>query len=330
MHNKKVLVTGATGLLGSNVAYWLLENGFNVCCLIRKNSNAIALQNIPCEFIIGDITNVYDIDKALNDCSFVIHCAAYTQQSGNFNMFIKTNLYATAILIEACKKHAIKKFIYVSTANCFSNGTLSNPGNEQGEFMPWLKRSNYAYSKYMAQQLVLHECKENQFPALVVVPSFILGARDARVSSGKLLLNGLKKYLIFYPAGGKSFVDVDHAAQAIVNALSIGKNGESYLLAGENLSYQDFFKKVKNLTHSKAILIRIPRWILGSLSLLGDIIQFLMPFRLAFNSTNIRLLTLENYFSNKKATQQLKMKRTNTDEAIQKALTWYKQNGYLA
>jgi dihydroflavonol-4-reductase len=328
--NGKVLVTGANGLLGSNVASQLTKQGYNVVAVVRKGSNQLALKGIPCEIIECNLTNVADVEKAIFGCDYVVHCAANTQQKPNkLEAFKKINIDATSILIRLSKQHKIKRFVFVSTANCFTNGTIQNPGDESKGFMPWLKNSGYAYSKYLAQQMVLNEVKENNFPAIVVAPTFIIGPRDAKISSGKLLMHGINKRVVFYPPGGKSIVDVDYAAEAIVNSTKMGKIGESYLLSGENLTYKQIFKKISKHSDKKTLLLQIPKWFLISIAHIFSSIEIIFRVPLALNKTNQRLLRLDNYFSNKKAVEQLGLNETNAEHAIDKSIQWFKQNKYL-
>ncbi|MEE4286080.1 MAG: SDR family NAD(P)-dependent oxidoreductase, partial [Mariniphaga sp.] len=202
-HKEKVLVTGANGLLGSNVADRLSKQGYDVVAVVRKNSNVLALNGIKCKIVECDITKRLEVEKAIAGSDYVVHCAANTKQSpSNLDAYKKINIDSTSVLIQLSKLNNIKRFIYVSTANCFTNGTVQNPGDESKGFMPWLKKSGYAYSKYLAQQMVLEEVEKNNFPAIVVAPTFIIGPRDAKVSSGKLIMHALKRKVVFYPPGG--------------------------------------------------------------------------------------------------------------------------------
>lgn len=331
MHVKeKVLVTGANGLLGSNVVNQLTIQGYRVVAIVRKKSNQLALNGIDCEIMECNLTDASDLKKAMKGCDYVVHCAANTQQKPNkIEAFRKINIETTNRLVQLSKHHKIKRFIFVSTANCFTNGTLQTPGDETGEFMPWLKNSGYAYSKYMAQQLVLDEVKRNQFPAIVVAPTFIIGPRDAKISSGKLLMHGINKRVVFHPPGGKSIIDVEYAATAIVNSLRMGQIGESYLLSGENLTYRQIFKKISMQSHRQTLHLQIPRWSLIAIAQMFSFIELVFGVSLTLNHTNQRLLCLDNYFSNKKAADNLQLKATNADHAIKKAIRWYKENNYL-
>lgn len=319
-----MLVTGANGLLGSNTIEALLKDGYEVVAFVRKNANLVALSGLNCTIFKGDISNSKDLQQALKGCEFVIHSAARTEQfPSNLAAYQTINIDSTQLLVECCKLHSIKRLIYVSTANCFTNGTLLKPGNENSQFMPWLEKSGYAYSKYLAQEFILNEVKTNQFPAIVVAPTFLLGARDSKPSSGQLVLHGLKKRIVFYPPGGKSFIDASLAAQAIVNALAKGKNGECYLLAGENVSYKDFFKHVRKVSRKKQILIGIPRWLISVTGYLFSAFENILRISLPFNRTTQKLLCLPNYFSHRKATKELDLHHTKIDDTLRNTIDWF-------
>jgi dihydroflavonol-4-reductase len=327
---EKVLVTGANGLLGSNIVRQLDASGYRAIAMVRKSSNRLALKDANYILFEGDIANEKDVNNAIRGCDYVIHCAAKTSQSpSNLENYKETNIKATQTIINACIKFNVKRFIFVSTANCFTNGTMENPGDETGSFMPWLKDSGYAYSKFLAQTEVLSAFKTNKLPAIVVNPTFMIGPYDAQTSSGKLLLYAYNNMILFYPPGGKSFVDVEYAAKAISHALIKAKVGETYLLAGKNMTYKDFFQLIAKQSKKKKILIPIPSFLLSSIGKISDIIEHLLSISLPLNTVNAKLLSLDNYFSNKKAMKDLKLEATNIDKAVSKAVSWFKQNGFI-
>jgi len=325
----KILITGGNGLLGSNIVHQLNKANYEVVLLLRKNSNRMALKGLKFKVIEGDLSKKEDIELAIRGCDFVIHSAANTAQNGKLQDFEKINIQATENLVNLSKQYNVKRFVFISTANCFTNGSIDKPGNEESGFMPWLEKSFYAQTKYKAQEIVLKEAKINQFPVVVLAPTFLIGERDAKISSGKLIMHALKKKWVFYPPGGKSFIDAEYAANAIVNALNNGKIGESYLLAGENISYKKFFQIIKNKYKNDIIPIKIPEVILKIIGRVGSLIENVFNISLPVNNTNMRLLSLNNYFSGEKAQQELELKPTNIENALNKAINWFKINKYV-
>ncbi len=329
---KTVLVTGANGLLGGNIIHQL--NGsdkYRARAMVRKGADMRSLHNADFDLFEGNITNPRDLSQALEGCDFVIHCAASTRQyPSDLAYYREVNIDSTVYLLKLCLEKGIKRFVFVSTPNCFTNGSRLKPGTEESDFMPWLKKSGYAYSKYLAQQQVLKYVHDYNFPAVVVAPGFLIGPLDAKPSSGQLVLYSYKNKVIFCPPGGKSFVDAEYAAEATIKALSEGAPGSIWLLTGKNITYREFFKIVRKLSGKRKWIIPLPVLLLQALARLSDAVQVLFKRPMPFNSTNQKLLCLDNYFSNEKAMRELGLKPTCIESATRKAIVWFKNNGYIA
>ncbi len=326
----RVLVTGANGLLGSHIVRELLQRNYEVRAMVREGSNLRALKGLNCELFFGHITDETDVNKAVQDCRFVIHAAARTSQSpSNLEAYYDVNIKSTKYFLEACLKNNIQRFVFVSTANCFGAGTKFSPGIEQNPFPEWLKKSGYAYSKWLAQQYVLENSKKSNLEAVVVNPTFLIGENDVKPSSGAIFFHIVNKLMVLTPPGGKNFVDAATAAQGIIKAMTKGRTGECYLLTGENLSYEDFFKKVINITNQKTVIIKIPSWLLKSLGYFGDLLEKLFKIPVQLTSTNVRMLSIDNFYSAEKAVQDINFKMIPIQQSIEKAILWFQENKYF-
>lgn len=320
---KMVLVTGANGLLGANLIREINAQGFRARALLRKNCDKRSLAGSEFETFEGDISDTTDLANAVDGCDFVIHAAARTvQYPDDLEAYQSINVDVTKRLCEICLVKQVKRLVFVSTANCFTNGSISKPGTEDGKFMSWLTKSGYAYSKYLAQKIVLQQVKDNGLDAIVVVPTFMIGAFDAKLSSGQLAMQGLKKKIVFHPSGGKSFVDVKAVAKATVNGLSMGEKGGTYLLSGQNMTYKSFFRVLSEVSGRKLFLVQLPSWFILLAGRLVGILKHIFPLRTPFNATNAKLLSLGNYFSNKKAKEKLIMPDTSIREALKESILW--------
>ena len=318
----KVLVTGANGFLSGHIINELLKCGYSVRAMMRTGAKAPALTGQDVEVIYGNITNRSAIVKAVEGCEVVIHAAADTNQSyRKIEDYYPANIHATANIIEAMSDSEGKKLIFVSTANTMGFGTLANPGNEDTPASPLFLKSGYAKSKFIAQNLVIEAVKNQKIDAVVVNPTFMIGPFDYNPRSGKIFTMILGKKIVFYPPGGKNFVDVRDAAKGIVNAINFGKSSECYLIAGENLSFHDFFLKTKLLAKQKTNLVPIPGKILELAGIFGSMLRY-FGMNTALNFTNARILTTNNYFDNSKAVNQLGLLCSGTDKTINDYLEW--------
>ena len=172
----KVLVTGANGLLGVNLVRELRKVNIEVKALVRPSANLKGLQEVPCQLIRGDLFSNVDISKALEDCDAVVHAASTTSVVPlGFDHYRRINVETTKNVVQAALNQR-KRLVYVSTANAFGPGTKENPGTESSPFSLHHYHSGYINSKYMAQQHVLHTVEKQNLDAVVVNPTFIIGA----------------------------------------------------------------------------------------------------------------------------------------------------------
>ncbi len=325
----KVLVTGANGLLASNIVNELNRRKISVRGMVRRTSNLLSLKGLELEKVYGDLTNPQDIEQAVVGCDVIIHAGADTSHYHlSFNDYLPVNVHATETILEAANKHKVKKLIYVSTANTFGHGTLENPGTEKMVPRYPFTNSNYAISKQAAQHILLNYAERAKPEITVVNPTFMIGGRDARPSSGKLVLMGYKRKVIPVPPGGKNFVAVADVAAGTCNAIEKGKNGECYLLAGENLSYYDFFKLIESIAGDKKIFVKLPASAFALVGGIGDILAKLGLGNL-FTGVNTRIMCIKNFYTAEKSIKELAMPQTPVKQAVEDCLGWFKQHGYI-
>jgi dihydroflavonol-4-reductase len=174
-----------------------------------------------------------------------------------------------------------------------------------------------------SERIVLSKSKE--IDVIVVNPTFLIGPYDNKPSSGRIILMSFGKKVVLYPPGGKNFVHVADVAKGIVSTLEIGKNGEKYLLANENLTYREFFQKLSAKSNSRVILIKIPKYLLLAIGIVGSILKY-AGIKNELFLTNMSMLCTCNFYSNKKAKTELNIKFRSIDIALQEAIEWFKEN----
>jgi dihydroflavonol-4-reductase len=324
----KVLITGANGFLASNVIRELLSRGLEVRGMIRENCNKKSIQGLNIKLVHGNIVNYSDVRSAVKGCDVVIHAAADTSQlfSDPLPLFA-VNVNGTHNVIKAVKEFNVKLLIFVSTANTINiNNKAIIPGKDISRYY---KKSGYALSKLKAEQLILNETNAGNLNAVIVNPTFMIGAFDAKPSSGRIFMHFLKSKIVFYPRGGKNFIDVKCAATAICNAIEYGQIGNKYVLSGVNLSYKEFLDSLDKVEKTRSFNMMIPSVLLIAAGLIGSLLRK-VGFKIELNYYNARILSMQETISGEKAEKELFMPRTNMNYAIQDAVTWFKENGYLS
>lgn len=321
-----VLVTGANGFLATNAIAELIEAGYAVRGILRRKDTYIGKQYPDLELVEGDFTDSGFIRGAVEGCTFIVHIAAMTGQTGKYEDYHRVNVEATLRLAEAGIEAGTRRMVYVSSANAFAYGSAEEPGDETRPTRPPFTESLYALSKAEAQ----NELKKyaGRLEIVTVNPTFMLGPMDARPSSGKIILMGYGKRIMAAPPGGKNFVHVGDVGKGIVAALEKGRNGEAYLLSGENMDYHTFYSTLSRISGKKMSLIRVPAWLLLGV---GHICSGLYRIGIRTDATlpNMKLLCIDNYYTNAKARRELGLTFRSTEEAVRDALAWFREHGKI-
>lgn len=326
----RIFVTGGDGLLGNNMVRILLKDKHQVTVFIQSGKDPGFLKGLDVNFAYGDLLNYDQLNDAMKGAEVVINAAAVTDTWPNQGkLYWKVNVDGVENVIRAVRENNVKKLIHVGTANSFGPGDMESPGNETNAFEGSKYKLDYITSKYKAQELILEEVKNNNLPALIVNPTFMIGPYDVKPSSGKMIISVIQGKVPGYAPGGRNFVYVKDVAQAIVNAVELGKIGECYILGSTNLSYKEMFGKIASIFNVKPPGLGIPGFAVllygRVLSLVGKLTgkEPVISYPLAVISNEY------HYYSSQKAVQELKMPQTDIEFAINEAVDWFKQEKYL-
>lgn len=318
---KRVFVTGVSGLLGTNLVHCMLNRGYLVKGLIRDKSRYKGKSSPNLQWVAGDLFN--DFTKVLEDVDFVVHIAAITCQNMlYYTDYQKVNINSTVQLFHAAARCDIKKFVFVSTANTIGYGSFEEPGNENVPIREPFSHSFYAQSKKEAEEYLLSH--KNKMETIIVNPTFMLGSYDTKPSSGIIIMLGWRRKVIFYPPGGKNFVHVEDVAEGIIKCLENGRNGDKYILAGENLSYNDFFIKLNAVAIQNPVMIKIPPFILHGIGMFGELLRAI-GIKSNLSLVNMEILCTNNFYSNQKSVRELGMSYRSVDLAIADAINYFKK-----
>jgi dihydroflavonol-4-reductase len=325
-----ILLTGANGFLGSHIARELLNRRYVVRALVRPGSNRKTLPELPIEIVEGNLLNPDDVLRAAKGCKAVIHAAALAQVNPAQDSAVwDVNKTGTENVLQAVEKTNMARMVYVGTANVFGFGTKEQPGTERSPYSGAAYGVDYMDSKVAATELVKQAAHRHEVPAIMVHPTFLLGPLDGKPTSGAMLLAVAQKQLPGYPMGGKNVVHVRDAAIATVNALTMGRLGESYIVGNENLTYCDLFGLMADVANVSSPRFAVP----PSVAIFyARVSEWLANIRGRVPAVNVPMAMIANdghYFSSEKAVRELNLPQTPIREAIQEAYDWFSINGYL-
>ena len=325
-----VLVTGATGYIGSAVARELAENDTKIRCLVRETSNMKNLDGLYVEIAHGDIRDIESVRRALKGCERVYHLAAvYANWLPDSGLMYKVNEEGTRNVLTACREAGIQKIVYCSSVAALgAHGKI--PADESAQFNLNSTKDHYYISKYRAEQVAL-EFSRSGLPVVIVNPSNPIGPRDiAPTPTGALMINLLKGKFPGYVDGGINLIDVTDCARGIVAAMEKGRAGEKYILGNRNVSIKEYFELiVKAAGRGKSPSLRIPA---PMAVFSGFGYQMLARFNGKPPVTSASWARVGSHYSwwdSTKARENLGLGQRTLEESIADAIQWFETNRYL-
>lgn len=324
----KILVTGADGMLGSNLVRMLLKNEHEVSVFLFNRSNSHSLDGLNVKKYYGDITIPETLDDAVKNADIIIHAAASTSVWPSRSEIVrKTNIIGTQNIISKTLQYNVEKLIYIGSASSV-NTEIKHDTSLKYSFPGAKFKLDYIDSKYYALQLVLKSINENNLPATAILPTFMIGAYDSGPGSGKLILNISNGKLKFYTDGGRNFVHVKDVANAIINSLNTETNGKVYVIGNENMTYKDFFNLVSKAIGKPEPKIKIPNWSVKSFGFIGELLSKITQNEPQLSYPMSRI-ACEKQFIERDSAQELNIIRTPMTIAIEDCYNWFLKNHYI-
>jgi len=332
MAEKTVAITGASGLVGSNLAHLLVNYGHKVIGVKRSTSKIDHLSHLPLVWVDANLNDKDALQNAFKSVDAIFHCAAKVSfWKGHDKEIWESNLEGTRNVLEAAKKVGVKRLIHCSSIDALGIPKRGQLSNEESKWNFDLLGFDYAYprTKYESEQLVLKEVANGNLDAVIVNPSFMLGPYDSKPSSGRLTLEIARGKGIGYPGGSNNFVDVRDVCRGMIQAWQRGKSGQRYILGGENLSYGQIFTKIALGAGVAKPRFKIPNIALKGGGLVGDIISVATKQEFSINSQLAALSGVDHAFCSDKACRELGYKITPIETAIEDSLRWFRERGML-
>ncbi len=323
----RILITGADGMLGTNLVRLLLATEHEVSVLLHPSSKSVTLDGLQIKRFTGDVLVPESLEAAFAGQDVVIHAAASTAVwPPRSEKLRRINIEGTANVVEAVLKYKTGRMIYVG-----SGSSVNAPGDDscKQEFPGKKYGLDYIDSKYEALMFVMNAVKTRNLPALAILPTFMIGPYDSLPGSGKMILTLAKGKLKVYTGGGRNFVHVKDVATAIVNSLTMGEIGSCYVAGNENLTYREFFGKVSSIVAKPAPGILVPGWLVRTIGRMGSLSGRILKKEPLLNYPIARISCDKQYVSCEKCREELLMPQTSIDIAIRECYDWFIENNYL-
>jgi dihydroflavonol-4-reductase len=327
---KRVLVTGADGMLGNNIVRELLARGHAVSCFIEKDHDGRTLTELPVKVTRGNICDESHLVPFFRENDYVIHTAGVTTMwPARSALSWRINYDAVKLLVRLSRENGIRRFIHIGTATSFGHGTIDDPGTEETPYSNHIFGLDYQDSKYGAQEYLLEEHRRDGFPVVILNPTFMFGRYDNGNSSNKMILYMYKGKVPGYSPGGKNYVHVRDVAHAAANALTMGREGECYITGGMNMTYRESFRMIAETLGVKPPRIAMPRFVSVAFGGVQSVFAAVTGRPPAVSYKMARIGCEGCYYSPEKAIRELKMPQTPLEHGVLESIDWFREKGMV-
>jgi dihydroflavonol-4-reductase len=326
-----ILVTGASGFVGSAVVRHLITAGHQVRALVRSTSSRINLADLRVEIVEGDLRDVESLIRAMTGIRFVFHVAAdYRLWAPNPQDIVRTNVEGTRNLMTAALRAGVERIVYTSSVATLKTRPDGKASDETFRLDPQSAVGAYKYSKVVAERLVEAMVAEQKLAAIIVNPSTPIGPRDLRPTpTGRIIVEAAAGRMPAYVDTGLNLVHVDDVAAGHLAALQNGRIGERYILGGQDVLLGDMLGEITRLVGRATPRLRLPRRLIFPIAYGAEAVAYFTGREPFVTTTGLRLAKDRMFFTSAKAERELGYRARPYSEAIADAIAWFRQHGYL-
>ncbi len=325
----KVLVTGATGFIGSHLCRALLRQDHHVRALQRATSSLLALEGLSLERVEGDLFEPASLLSAMEGVEVVFHCAGEVGKWRDPKRMAASHVQGTRNVLQAARRAGVRRVVHTSSVAAL--GVPDHRPERAGETIPLMDERHqwnadghhwpYGYAKHMAEREVLRAVSGGM-DVVIVNPAAVFGAGDLNhVSSGVIWHMAHGRVPPIVP-GGLNAVHIDDVITGMLAAMARGKAGERYILGGENLTHARLLATIAEVVGRPAPRIALPVWLLRVLAPALDALGRVFP--LPVRGGLLRMAGYYFYYDIRKAQRELGVPQPRPfRQAVEEAFAWY-------
>lgn len=327
-----ILVTGASGFLGSAVARLLLAKGEAVRLLVRPNSDRRNVEGLNAELVEGDLNDLDSLKSAVKGIDGLYHVAAdYRLFVRNHQEMITTNVEGSCNLIRVAAEAGCARMVYTSSVAAikpYDDGRIAN------ETTPTTESDMvgiYKLSKFLAHKAVLDLVRQQNINLVVVSPSTPIGPRDVKPTpTGRIVVEAASGRMPAFVDTGLNIAHVDDVAAGHLLAFEKGQAGENYILGGDDLTLGQILTEIADIVGRKPPKVKLPQglilpfaWVAEKMAYAGWVDE---PFATV---DGVQMSRKKMFFSSAKAEAQLGYVHRPARKALEDAVAWYRNHGYI-
>ena len=331
MAGDRVLVTGASGFVGSAVARALIRSGYRVRALLRPTSKRTNLAGLEVEIVEGDMRDAASVARAMAGARFLFHVAAdYRLWVRNPQEILWNNREGTRLLMQTALAAGVARIVYtssVATIKCAADGGQADETMRQIESCAI---GAYKQSKIAAEQVVETMIAREDLPAIIVHPTAPIGPRDQKPTpTGRIIVEAASGHIPGFVDTGLNLVHVDDVANGHIAALHHAKPGEHYILGGQNVMLAEFLGQIAIMCGRRPPRLRLPRALVYPFAFAAEAMAHVTQREPFLTIDGLRMSKHRMFFSSAKAERDLGYKARPYPEGLKEALAWFSGNGQL-
>lgn len=322
---ERILITGATGFLGSAVARTFVAAGYRVRLTVRARSPRDNVAGVEVETVLADLADSESLRAALEGCEGLVHVAA------DYRLFVpdptpmyRINVEGTRELMKAALAAGVRRIVYTSSVATLGHRDDGSPADETTPSTQVDMIGHYKRSKFLAEAVVRHLVAEDGLPAVTVNPSAPVGPRDIKPTpTGRMVLDAARGRMPAYLDTGLNIVHVDDAAAGHLAAYERGNIGERYILGGDNLPLHEILGHIAQLMQRRAPHLRLAPGPLVPLAWCAELWARATNTRPFFTRDELAMARYPMYYSSLKAEHELDYTHRPAIQAFVDALAWF-------
>ncbi len=329
----KAFVTGATGFVGSHVAQELAALGAELRLLVRPTSPTRNIESLKAERVVGELGDTAALRAAMSGCDAAFHIAAdyrlWTRDAADVVAMYRSNVEGTRSVIEAARQAGVKRIVYCSTVATMGFTANGRPADENSPVRLDDMIGHYKRSKFLAEQVAL-EAGKSGGDVVIVNPTAPVGEQDVKPTpTGRIILDFLKRQFPAYVDTGLNLVDVREVARGHIAALGKGRPGERYILGGENLTLKQILDKLAAITGLAAPRVKLP-YVVALAAGVGDTVVTgrILRREPRVSLDAVRIGRKKMWVTSVKAERELGWRTVPVEDALRRAVAWFRANGY--
>jgi len=326
-----VLVLGATGFIGGQIARALVERGHSVRALRRASSSTLAIDGLPLELVQGDLRDRASLLAAMHRVEAVFHAAAYyPPNSLTPRQSVRQAAAGMRAVLESARTAGVGRIVYTSSLS-----TIGPPADgrtladERDAYLPGSIAAAYFEAKW-AMEAEAYRAVAGGQDVVLICPTAVFGPGDVKPTSGIALLALARGLMPAYIDGKINIVDGRDLAQAHLAALDRGRSGERYIVGGHNTTVGEVMQVAARIVGVAPPRLRLPTLVALLAGKVGEVAALALPNQplLPFSEA-IELIRHGQHYDLSKARRELDLTTCPLDDTLRDTVTWFRAHGYL-